>query len=83
MNSFLLNRAQGTINASAFHVTQTSRLLHLLEPSRGIRFSSKIVSFSNQRNAADFGIFDDGAVEEVVAHVAGVTVLAIDRHNGR
>lgn len=69
MNSYLLDRALGSISPSSFHVAQTSRLVHLLEPSPGIRFSLD-------------GPVDEPA-DEVVAHQAGVNVLAIDHGERR
>lgn len=84
MNSFLLNRAQGFISPSAFHVTQTSRLLHLLEPAPGIRFNSHDNEANKKRSAEDLDLFDDGSLlQEVFAHRAGVNVLAVDQHEGR
>ncbi|KAL1989139.1 hypothetical protein VTN96DRAFT_3686 [Rasamsonia emersonii] len=81
MNSFLLNRAQGTISPSAFHVAQTSRLVQLLEPAPGIRFTS------HKPVPGVIKSEDDGPnstpVDEVFAHKAGVNVLAIDQHEGR
>lgn len=81
MNSFLLNRAQGTISPSAFHVAQTSRLVQLLEPAPGIRFTS------HKPVPGDIKSEHDGPnstpVDEVFAHKAGVNVLAIDQYEGR
>ncbi|KAI9376726.1 WD40-repeat-containing domain protein [Aspergillus egyptiacus] len=77
MNSYLLNRALGSIAPSAFHVAQTTRLVHSLEPAPGIRFSST----SQPGNGAD-----DTQIpgpDEVVAHRAGANVLAIDQYEGR
>lgn len=81
MNSYLLNRSLGSITPSTFHVAQTSRLVHHLQPAPGLRFSS--------HGAADIpgsGSELDNDLNhqnEVLAHRAGVNVLAIDRYEGR
>ncbi|KAL3475232.1 WD40-repeat-containing domain protein [Aspergillus californicus] len=67
MNSYLLNRAFGSITPSSFHIAQKTRLVHSLEPAPGIRFGSS-------HNNAD---------EDVLAHSAGANVLAIDQYEGR
>lgn len=77
MNSFLLNRAQGSIEPWQFHKAQTSRLIQLLEPSPEIRFSSR-KSISTDEHLASQA--DD---HELLAHKAGVNVLAIDQNHGR
>ncbi|KAL4885790.1 WD40-repeat-containing domain protein [Aspergillus karnatakaensis] len=69
MNSYLLNRALGTVSLSAFHSAQTTRLVHNLEPAPGIRFSSTKSSSSES--------------DEGFAHKAGANVLAIDQYEGR
>lgn len=75
MNSYLLNRALGSITPSDFHVALTTRLVHHLEPAPGIRFSSR----------KDAGFVGDaiGIEDEVYAHKAGVNVLGIDQYDGR
>ncbi|KAJ5225525.1 hypothetical protein N7468_006750 [Penicillium chermesinum] len=82
MNSFLLNRALGSVRPADFHVAQTTRLVHNLEPAPGIRFSSRRPAPSNPQDeaTADEGL---GVVEEVFAHKAGVKCLAIDEFEGR
>lgn len=72
MNSYLLNRALGSIAPSTFHTAQTARLVHHLEPAPGIRFSSK--------HPEGPGL-DPG--DDIYAHKAGVNVLAIDQYDGR
>ncbi|EER22960.1 hypothetical protein D8B26_004246 [Coccidioides posadasii str. Silveira] len=69
MNSYLLNRSQGSICPSSFHAAQCSRLIQCLAPAPGIRFSSASASTT------------DG--DEVWAHKAGVNVLAIDHYDRR
>lgn len=78
MNAYLLNRVQGTIAPKAFHVAQTSRLLHLLEPAPGIRFASEKPEEPND----NFPIHSR-ASDEKTAHTSGVNVLAIDQNEGR
>lgn len=77
MNSFLLNRAIGSISPSAFHVAQTSHLTQLLEPAPGIRFSSR------KDPVIPDGTDTINSEVEVFAHQAGVNVLAIDHCEGR
>lgn len=77
MNSFLLNRAIGSISPSAFHVAQTSHLTQLLEPAPGIRFSSR------KGPVIPDGTDTINSEVEVFAHQAGVNVLAIDHYEGR
>lgn len=75
MNSYLLNRALGSITPSDFHVALTTRLVHNLEPAPGLRFSSRK------------GTLGDGDAigyeDEIYAHKAGVNVLACDQNEGR
>ncbi|KAL2798956.1 WD40-repeat-containing domain protein [Aspergillus keveii] len=72
MNAYLLNRALGSITPSAFHLAQTTRLVHNLEPAPGIRFSSD--DKANTQVATP---------DELVAHKAGANVLALDQYEGR
>lgn len=76
MNSYLLNRALGSITPSTFHAAQTTRLVHHLEPAPGIRF------FSRQSQQAG-NVPEEDSENEVYAHKAGVNVLAIDQYEGR
>ncbi|PYH90149.1 WD repeat protein [Aspergillus ellipticus CBS 707.79] len=78
MNSYLLNRALGSISPSAFHVAQTSRLVQNLEPAPGIRFSSRRDTPGSPSADAQLGLED-----ELFAHKSGVNVLAIDQYDGR
>jgi DNA excision repair protein ERCC-8 len=80
MNSYLLNRSQGSILPSSFHTAQCARLVHAIQPAVGIRFSSAR-SVSGSAGPEDAGEPADGAgVEhEVWAHKAGVSVLAADQ----
>ncbi|KAJ5610677.1 hypothetical protein N7510_007396 [Penicillium lagena] len=84
MNSYLLNRALGSVTPSAFHVAQTTRLVHHLEPAPGIRFSSPRPGASTQHED-DVAPLDRelDPVAEVFAHKSGVNCLAIDQFEGR
>lgn len=82
MNSFLLNLAQGSISPSAFHIAQTSRLVHLLGPAPGIRFTSR-KHVTERIKIDDVSLPDSNPLDDVLAHKAGVNVLAIDHHEGR
>lgn len=82
MNSFLLSRALGSVTPHDFHIAQTTRLVHHLEPAPGIRFSSRRVTADRPHNGTpDPELdFEPG---EVFAHKSGVNCLAIDRFEGR
>lgn len=75
MNSYLLNRALGSITPSTFHTAQTTRLIQHLEPAPGIRFSSR----TRQTGLEEYGLEED----DICAHKSGVNVLAIDQYDGR
>ncbi|KAL2863850.1 WD repeat protein [Aspergillus lucknowensis] len=79
MNSYLLNRALGSITPSSFHLAQTKRLVHNLEPAPGIRFSSSRVQPTSHGEAGTPTPIEDG----VLAHSAGANVLAVDQYEGR
>jgi DNA excision repair protein ERCC-8 len=85
MNSYLLNRALGTVSPNAFHVAQTTRLVHNLEPAPGIRFSSRRAAPTdqNQGDATQLDQDDPTIAENVAAHKSGVNCLAIDQFDGR
>ncbi|OOF98293.1 hypothetical protein ASPCADRAFT_142425 [Aspergillus carbonarius ITEM 5010] len=83
MNSYLLNRALGSISPSTFHVAQTSRLIQHLEPAPGIRFSSRKDTGGRAKNGPPTADSPLGLDDEVFAHKAGVNVLAIDQYDGR
>lgn len=79
MNSYILNRALGSISPTTFHVAQTTRLVHHIEPAPGIRFSSRKprqIENTIEENEEDPG-------NELLAHKSGVNVLAIDQFEGR
>lgn len=85
MNSYLLNRALGTVSPNAFHVAQTTRLVHNLEPALGIRFSSRRAAPAdqNQGDATPLDQDDPTIAENVLAHKSGVNCLVIDQFEGR
>lgn len=84
MNSYLLNRALGSVNPNEFHVAQTTRLVHNLEPAPGIRFSSRRAATPTDQSE-DVAPLDQelGVTAEVFAHKSGVNSLAIDQFEGR
>lgn len=82
MNSFLLSRALGSVTPHDFHVAQTTRLVHLLEPAPGIRFSSRRVTADRPHDGTS-ELDVDFEPEEVFAHKSGVNCLAIDQFEGR
>lgn len=85
MNSYLLNRALGSVTPNEFHVAQTTRLVHNLEPAPGIRFSSRRAAAPTDRSEDDVAPLDQelGATAEVFAHKSGVNCLAVDQFEGR
>ncbi|KAJ5671561.1 hypothetical protein N7507_000688 [Penicillium longicatenatum] len=84
MNSFLLNRALGSVSSNTFHVAQTSRLVHNLEPAPGIRFSSRRAPRRNEsRDDATPSDEEHDLTEDEIAHRSGVNCLAIDKFEGR
>lgn len=85
MNSYLLNRALGSVTPNDFHVAQTTRLVHNLEPASGIRFSSRRAAVSADRSGDHVAPLDQelGATVEVFAHKSGVNCLAVDQFEGR
>ncbi|OAL64505.1 WD repeat protein [Trichophyton rubrum] len=88
MNSYILNRSQGSIHPFQFHFAQSTRLVHGLAAAPGIRFSA-VKQHESQPGAADIaeGIPDilhsDLDFDDIWAHKAGVNVLAIDQYEKR
>ncbi|KAL1304677.1 hypothetical protein AAFC00_003633 [Neodothiora populina] len=79
MNSFLLNRALGTISPQHLARAQNSRLLHALQPSNDTALSIKSPS-----DEAIAGQPDEVNIERgCVAHPAGVNSITIDKFEGR
>ncbi|KAL1957531.1 hypothetical protein VTO42DRAFT_5757 [Malbranchea cinnamomea] len=86
MNSYLLNRSQGSIRPSIFHTAQCARLIHGLEPAPGIRFSSNPSASSGESEVVgdEPGTSRTNVGEyEVWAHKAGANVLTIDQYEKR
>ncbi|KAJ5733342.1 hypothetical protein N7533_013789 [Penicillium manginii] len=82
MNSYLLNRALGSVAPNEFHTAQTERLVRNLEPAPGIRFSSrKAVPDQSEDDTTLNPDFDP--TEKLYAHKSGVNCLAIDQFEGR
>ncbi|KAJ5676002.1 hypothetical protein N7462_008899 [Penicillium macrosclerotiorum] len=85
----LLPEALGSITPNAFHVAQTTRLVHHFEPSPGIRFSSRRAAPADQLQNdqippnEDSGSEFDSIADQVFAHKSGVNCLAIDQFEGR
>ena len=93
----LLNRSLGTLTPSEFIQIQNARSLEALQLQPWPRFgqpvkehaSSSHRSLAGSNNGrADIGTGDEaiGGVEEggnVIAHRAGVNIIAIDRFEGR
>jgi DNA excision repair protein ERCC-8 len=84
MNSYLLNRSLGSVAPNEFHVAQTTRLVHNIEPAPGIRFSSRR-ALTTDDSEDDVAPLDQelGASAELFAHKSGVNRLAIDQFEGR
>ncbi|CAG7922597.1 unnamed protein product [Penicillium olsonii] len=84
MNSYLLNRALGSVIPNDFHVAQTNRLVHNIEPAPGIRFSSRKTTATDQPEDEIAPLDQElGANAEVYAHKSGVNCLAVDQFEGR
>ncbi|KAJ5954726.1 hypothetical protein N7501_009005 [Penicillium viridicatum] len=85
MNSYLLNRALGSVTPNEFHVAQTTRLVHNIEPAPGIRFSSRRATAPTDQPEDDVAPLDQelGVTAEVFAHKSGVNCLAVDQFEGR
>ncbi|KAL4923043.1 WD repeat protein [Aspergillus undulatus] len=76
MNSYLLNRALGSISPPAFSSAQTLRLVHDLEPALRIRFSSNSAQSTSSKTQTPDS-------DETFAHRSGANVLTIDQYEGR
>lgn len=77
MNSYILNRSQGSIRPSNFHGAQSTRLVHCLEPAPEVRFSSSHGSYSKTEG------WEDDVEDDILAHRAGVNVLTVDPYEKR
>ncbi|KAJ6007809.1 hypothetical protein N7540_011785 [Penicillium herquei] len=78
MNSYLLNRALGSVDPNSFRVVQTTRLIHSIEPAPGIRFSAR-PRLQGQTNEQEL----ESPETEIFAHKSGVKCLAIDKKDGQ
>lgn len=83
MNSYLLNRALGSVTPNDFHVAQTTRLVQSLEPAASIRFSNRRAAVPTDWSDAAPLDQELGTTVEVFAHKSGVNCLAIDQFEGR
>lgn len=81
MNSFLLNRALGTISPQAFARSQNTRLLHAIQPASDVTFSVNGVAGldpdPNEHGSAY------GQPKAGLAHPAGVNAITVDKFEGR
>ena len=77
MNTFLLNRAQGSVSHQALARAHNDRLIHSLQPA-----SNVIVSYQDPPSLNDDHDEEDEA-KTAVAHPAGVNSITIDRFEGR
>lgn len=76
MNSFLLNRALGSISPQALAKAQNSRLLYALQPANDVSLS---INKPVDHEAED----GNGRGKGGVAHPAGVNSITIDKFEGR
>lgn len=79
MNSFLLNRALGTISPQALAKAQHTRLLYALQPSNDVVLSIKSPVSYTQEVRTDESDITRGSV----AHPAGVNSITIDKFEGK
>jgi DNA excision repair protein ERCC-8 len=73
MNSFLLNRALGSVSAAALARSQNTHLVHSLQPASHVSLSISPLDLGN----------DQDALQNGVAHPAGVNSITIDKFEGR
>lgn len=78
MNTFLLNRAIGSVSHQALAKAQNIRLLYSIQPAPHICLSH---NGKGDNRAERTG--DDDAHLTSVAHSAGVNSIAIDKFEGR
>ncbi|KAL9096154.1 MAG: hypothetical protein Q9165_001677 [Trypethelium subeluteriae] len=79
MNSFLLNRATGSISPQSLERAHATRLLHALQPSPTVLFSPE----PGPRQETSNNRSHEARKRTGVAHKAGVNAIAIDRFEGR
>jgi len=80
MNSFLLNRALGTISPQALERAQNTRLIYGLQPSTDIALSIEKPGKKPDEHGSPDG---ESVVRRSVAHAAGVNSITIDKFEGR
>lgn len=83
MNSFLLNRTIGSISPPVLQRAQTTRLVHAISPTPGVRFRNEQTGADVSSTADGQDGCQGGGAEQIWAHKAGVNALAIDRFEGR
>jgi len=77
MNTFLLNRALGSVSHQSLARAQSDRLVHSIQLANRIKLSyngSDGISGVNTK---------DGSTKVPVAHPAGVNTITVDRFEGR
>ena len=74
MNTFLLNRQLGSVSPQALANAQNNRLLQALAPATDVNFALQLPTVTGSQGTV--GTKD-------VAHVSGVSSVAIDRFEGR
>jgi hypothetical protein len=80
MTSNLFGRALGTVSPRALQQAETSRLLHSLQAAPEISVDGSDGSVLQQESEnAD----EEGQMQGIWAHRAGVNCLTIDRFEGR
>ncbi|KAK4977491.1 hypothetical protein LTR66_010677, partial [Elasticomyces elasticus] len=82
MNSYLLNRALGSIDPRSFQTAQHTRLLHALQPAPDVSFSPASTG-EGRRGGGEHGTASDGPTTASLAHATGVNTIAIDKFEGR
>ncbi|KAI9693894.1 MAG: hypothetical protein M1822_003165 [Bathelium mastoideum] len=79
MNSFLLNRAIGSVSPQSLQRAQTTQLLHALQPAPEVTFGAEPQSEDVSSSAHS----STTKKSSNVAHKAGVNAIALDRFEGR
>ena len=78
MNTFLLNRAVGSVSHQALSKAHHDQLVHSLRPA-----SNVIVSYKDYRHQTETDEGGDDAVKTAIAHPAGVNSITVDKFEGR
>jgi len=77
MNTFLLNRALGSVSHQSLARAQNDRLVHSIQLASNIKLSYNGSEGTNKVNP------EDGSTKVPVAHPAGVNTITVDRFEGR